>query len=195
MSDCRDCAAGLTATAPPNGAAGRRRLIAIVGPPNCGKSTLFNRLTGLRQKVGNFPGVTVEHHTGKAKIAGHQDVDLIDLPGIYSLVPRSEDELVSCDVLHGRRDGVEKPDAVLLILDSTNLNRHLSLAAPILGLGLPTLVLLNMADDLRSRGGDLDPEKLADQLGAPVALISASRGEGLEAVTRFWRTGSRRRGQ
>jgi ferrous iron transport protein B len=185
VSDCRDCAAGLTAAAPPRGAVGRRRLIAIVGPPNCGKSTLFNRLTGLRQKVGNFPGVTVEHHTGKAKIDGHQDVDLIDLPGIYSLVPRSEDELVSCDVLHGRRDGVAKPDAVLLILDATNLNRHLSLAAPILGLGLPTLVLLNMADDLRGRGGDVDAEKLANQLGAPVALISAARGEGLEAVTRF----------
>lgn len=189
MSDCRDCAAGLTATAPSSGVAERRRLIAIVGPPNCGKSTLFNRLTGLRQKVGNFPGVTVEHHTGKAKIAGHQDVDLIDLPGIYSLVPRSEDELVSCDVLHGRRDGVEKPDAVLLILDSTNLNRHLSLAAPILALGLPTLVLLNMADDLRGRGGDVDAEKLANQLGAPVALISAARGEGLEAVTRFLASG------
>lgn len=185
MSDCHDCAAASTLAAPPKAGMGHRRLVAIVGPPNCGKSTLFNRLTGLRQKVGNFPGVTVEHHTGKAKIHGHHDVELIDLPGIYSLAPRSEDEQVSFDVLHGKRAGVAKPDAVLLILDSTNLNRHLSLAAPILGLGLPTLVLLNMADDLRGRGGEVDAEKLADQLGAPVALISASRGEGLGAVTRF----------
>lgn len=163
----------------------RHKLVAIIGPPNSGKSTLFNRLTGLRQKVANFPGVTVEHRVGKAHMAGHHEVDLVDLPGVYSMNPRSEDERVSHDVLQGRMEGLEKPDAILLVLDSTNLNRHLSLAAPILSLGLPTLILLNMADDLKSRGGKVNVELLAAQLGAPVALISAARGEGLDAVRRF----------
>ena len=144
------------------------RLVAIVGPPNSGKSTLFNRLTGLRQRVANFPGVTVEHRLGKAQVGGHFDVDLVDLPGIYSLSPRSEDERVAYDVLHGRMAGLPRLDAILLILDSTNLSRHLTLAAPILALGLPTLVLLNMADDLRSRGGHVDVESLTASLGAPV---------------------------
>ena len=162
-----------------------QRLIAIIGPPNAGKSTLFNRLTGLRQRVANFPGVTVEHRLGKAQVEGHYDVELVDLPGIYSLSPRSEDEQVSFDVLSGKMPGLRRPDAVLLILDSTNLSRHLTLAAPILALGLPTLILLNMADDLRARDGDVDAEALAASLGAPVALISASKGEGIEAVERF----------
>ena len=162
-----------------------QRLIALVGPPNAGKSTLFNRLTGLRQRVANFPGVTVEHRLGKAQVEGHYDVELVDLPGIYSLSPRSEDEQVSFDVLSGRIDGLRKPDAILLILDSTNLSRHLTLAAPILSLGLPTLILLNMADDLRARDGHVDAEALSKSLGAPVALISASKGEGIEAVERF----------
>lgn len=162
-----------------------QRLIAIIGPPNAGKSTLFNRLTGLRQHVANFPGVTVEHRLGKAQVEGHYDVELVDLPGIYSLSPRSEDEQVSFDVLNGRMPGLRRPDAILLILDSTNLSRHLTLAPPILALGLPTLILLNMADDLRARDGDVDPGALSTSLGAPVALISASKGEGIEAVERF----------
>lgn len=183
MSQCHES----QTVAPP--VASHQRLIAIIGPPNSGKSTLFNRLTGLRQKVANFPGVTVEHHLGKVHVKGHHDVHLVDLPGIYSLTPRSEDERVSHDVLHGTMPGLRKPDAVMLVLDSTNLSRHLTLAAPILGLGLPTLVLLNMADDLRDRGGEVDAEALAAQLGTPVALISASRGEGLAAVTQFLRGG------
>ena len=162
-----------------------QRLIALVGPPNSGKSTLFNRLTGLRQRVANFPGVTVEHRLGKAQVDGHYDVELVDLPGIYSLSPRSEDEQVSFDVLTGKMAGLRKPDAILLILDSTNLSRHLTLAAPILSLGLPTLILLNMADDLRAREGHVDVDALTKSLGAPVALISASKGEGIEAVERF----------
>ena len=161
------------------------RLVAIVGPPNSGKSTLFNRLTGLRQRVANFPGVTVEHRLGKAQVSGHFDVDLVDLPGIYSLSPRSEDERVANDVLHGRMEGLPRPDAILLILDSTNLSRHLTLAAPILALGLPTLILLNLADDLRARGGEVDVASLTASLGAPVVLISAASGEGIEVVERF----------
>jgi ferrous iron transport protein B len=186
MSECDGCAAQGLAVSRAFPHDGPRRLVAIIGPPNSGKSTLFNRLTGLRQKTANFPGVTVEHHLGKAKLHGHAgEVDLVDLPGVYSLVPHSEDERVSHDVLKGKMPGVRRPDAVLLIFDSTNLGRQLPLAAQVLELRLPTLVLLNMSDELRERGGEVDAEVLAAQLGAPVALISASRGEGLGAVTRF----------
>ncbi|MBV9937241.1 MAG: 50S ribosome-binding GTPase, partial [Acidobacteriaceae bacterium] len=123
--------------APPRPAHERDIIVAIVGPPNAGKSTLFNRLTGLHQKVANFPGVTVEQRMGRAKLkGGHQDVFLVDLPGVYSLHPRAEDEQVTHDVLKGVRPDFPKPDAVILILDSTNLGRHLVLAAPILSLGL-----------------------------------------------------------
>jgi ferrous iron transport protein B len=157
----------------------------VIGPPNSGKTTLFNRLTGLHQKVANFPGVTVEQHTGIAELPDGRTVQLIDLPGVYSLSPRSEDEQVAHDVLTGQRSDTAKPEAVLLVLDSTNMARHLMLAAPILALGLPTLVILNMADDLRSRGGHVDLEKLSAELGAPVALVSARRGEGVEQVFDF----------
>jgi ferrous iron transport protein B len=160
-------------------------VVAVVGPPNSGKSTLFNRLTGLRQKVANFPGVTVEQHTGITRLPDGREITLIDLPGIYGLAPRSEDEQVTHDVLKGLREDVPPPDAILLILDATNLGRHLMLAAPILALKRPTLVLLNMADDLRARGGGVDVAGLARQLDAPVALISARSGEGIEEVYRF----------
>ncbi|MFN7989943.1 MAG: ferrous iron transport protein B [Thermoanaerobaculia bacterium] len=163
------------------------RVVAVVGPPNSGKSTLFNRLTGLRQKVANFPGVTVEQHVGKLKIEDAAELDVIDLPGVYSLTPRSEDEQVTHDVLMGRMEGVPKPDTILLILDVTNLGRHLVLAAPILALGLPTLIVLNMADELEKRGGDVEAEALAQRLGAPVALISAASGEGYDTVLQFLR--------
>jgi ferrous iron transport protein B len=159
--------------------------VAIIGPPNSGKSTLFNRLTGLRQKVANFPGVTVEQRVGRAKMKTDREVILVDLPGVYSLNPRSEDEQVTHDVLKGVMKDVPKADSVLLILDSTNLGRHLVLAAPILSLKLPTLVILNMADDLSSRGGKVDTAELASQLGAPVALISAAKGDGVEKVFQF----------
>lgn len=161
------------------------RTVALVGPPNAGKSTLFNALTGLRQKVANFPGVTVEHHSGITRLPNGVEVELVDLPGVYSLDPRTEDERVTRDALMGAVPGIRKPDAILLILDSTNLGRHLMLAAPVLATGTPTLVVLNMADDLTSRGGSIDTEKLASQLGAPVVLISAVRGEGIETVRNF----------
>src|SRR5260370_14995630 len=139
MGDCHGCA--LATSIPPPKQAVRRHTVALIGPPNSGKTTLFNRLTGLRQKVANFPGVTVEHHAGKAKVSAQSDVMLIDLPGIYSMKPMSEDERVSHDVLTGTMPGMDKPDAVLLILDSTNLQRHLTLARPILNLHLPTLII------------------------------------------------------
>jgi ferrous iron transport protein B len=186
MSDCHSCGSCAVATPPPKLAkATRSHVVAIIGPPNSGKSTLFNRLTGLRQKVANFPGVTVEQRVGRARTAGDRDITLIDLPGVYSLNPRSEDEQVTHDVLKGEMKDAPKPDAVLLILDSTNLGRHLVLAAPILSLKLPTLVILNMADDLAHRGGNVDTAELASQLGAPVALISATKGDGVEKVFQF----------
>ena len=182
MSDCHTTP---IATLPSPDAAGKRHVVAIVGPPNSGKSTLFNRLTGLRQKVANFPGVTVEHRMGRVRLDHQHAVFVIDLPGVYSLHPRTEDERVTHDVLSGTMPGLAKPDAVMLILDSTNLNRHLALAAPILGLGLPTLVILNMADDLAGRGGEVNAAELSKQLNTPVALVSASKGVGVDKVFAF----------
>ena len=184
MSSCHDCKSCAAGPPPPGSHGGPAHIIALVGPPNSGKSTLFNRLTGLRQKVANFPGVTVEHRVGRAKVNHDREVMLIDLPGVYSLNPRSDDEQVTHDILVGKREGMQ-PEAVLLILDCTNLGRHLLLAAPVLNLRLPTLVVLNMADDLRGRGGTIDPAALSAQLGAPVALVSATTGEGIEKVFQF----------
>jgi ferrous iron transport protein B len=159
--------------------------VAIVGPPNSGKTTLFNRLTGLRQKVANFPGVTVEHHLGAIRNSDGDEVGLIDLPGIYSLSPKSEDERVAVEVLRGEMRGAPKPDAIVLVLDATNLNRHLVLAARVIAVGLPTLVLLNMSDSLKAQGGDIDVLALARELGTPVAMVSAAKGQGLDVVARF----------
>lgn len=184
MSFCHVSSGGAGLAKPPE-AAVPPRLVALIGPPNSGKTTLFNRLTGLRQKVANFPGVTVEHHIGRAHLPGRHNVDIIDLPGIYSLNPRSEDEQVTYDVLHGRMPGLRRPDGVILVLDSTTLQRHLPLAAAVLTLRLPTLVVLNMADELRERGGAVDTEALANQLGVPVVLVSAATGEGVKSVAQF----------
>jgi ferrous iron transport protein B len=159
--------------------------VVLIGPPNSGKSTLFNRLTGLRQKVANFPGVTVEQRLGLMAGVGRPDLTLIDLPGVYSLDPYSEDARVSIDVLRGKMAGTPRPDAVLLVLDSLHLTRQLMLAAPVLALGLPTLVLLNMSDLMEARGGHIDALKLARELGTPVAQISAMHGTGLDAVPLF----------
>ncbi len=168
---------------PPFGAS--TATVALVGPPNCGKSTLFNRLTGLRQKTANFPGVTVERHHGSVRLSSGKELELLDLPGTYSLTPRSEDERITDDLLRGRMPEVCVPDAVLLVLDSTNLGRHLVLAAPMLALEKPILVVLNMADELRARGGDVDVDVLAERLGTPVVLVSAAKGEGLEGIHHF----------
>jgi ferrous iron transport protein B len=164
---------------------GALQTVVLIGPPNSGKSTLFNRLTGLRQKVANYPGVTVEQRMGLMAGVGREDLTLIDLPGIYSLTPYSEDARVAVNVLRGRMPGTPKPDAVLLVLDSLHLTRQLMLAAPVLAVGLPTLVLLNMSDLMQSRGGQIDTLKLARELGAPVAQISAVHGTGLDSVPLF----------
>jgi ferrous iron transport protein B len=176
-----------SAFVPPAAAAaeGALKTVVLIGPPNSGKSTLFNRLTGLRQKVANYPGVTVEQRMGLMAGVGREDLTLIDLPGIYSLTPYSEDARVAVNVLRGRMPGTPKPDAVLLVLDSLHLTRQLMLAAPVLAVGLPTLVLLNMSDLMQSRGGQIDTLKLARELGAPVAQISAVQGTGLDSVPLF----------
>ena len=183
MSEC--CATPEFVPPPPPAVPGALQTVVLIGPPNAGKSTLFNRLTGLRQKVANYPGVTVEQHMGLMAGVGREDLTLIDLPGIYSLSPYSEDARVSIDVLQGKMPGTPKPDAVLLVLDSLHLTRQLMLAAPVLALGLPTLVLLNMSDLMEARGGVIDPLELARELGAPVAKISAVKGTGLDAIPLF----------
>jgi ferrous iron transport protein B len=158
------------------------RLVALVGPPNVGKSTLFNRLTGLRQKTANYPGVTVEYRTGKLR---KTEVEIIDLPGIWDLSPESEDERIAVSVLSGHIPGLRKPDAVIVVLDATQFLRQLAFAQQILALKLPTLIVINMADLLDRRQGHLDPLALAERLHAPVALVSANNGRSLEAVYRF----------
>ena len=183
MSDC--CTTATVEIAATPRVAGKIQTVALVGPPNSGKSTLFNRLTGLRQKVANYPGVTVEQHYGKLNGIDRSDLTLIDLPGIYSLNSNSEDARVTVDVLHGKMPGSPVPDAVLLVLDSLHLQRQLMLAAPILSLGLPTLVLLNMSDLMETRGGEVDTLALARELGVPVAKISATRGTGLDTIKHF----------
>ena len=182
MNACCETPAFEPPKAPPSDAL---KTVVLIGPPNSGKSTLFNRLTGLRQKVANYPGVTVEQRMGLMAGVGRDDLTLIDLPGIYSLTPYSEDARVAIDVLRGKMPGTPKPDAVLLVLDSLHLTRQLMLAAPVLAVGLPTLVLLNMSDIMESRGGLIDSLKLARELGAPVAQISAVHGTGLDAVPLF----------
>ena len=129
--------------------------------------------------------MTVEQRVGKLSGIGRSDLMLIDLPGIYSLATYSEDARVAVDVLHGAMPGTPAPDAVLLVLDSMHLSRQLMLAGPVLELGLPTLMLLNMSDVMEARSGEVDSLALAQELGAPVAKISAARGTGLDAVRNF----------
>ncbi|MGD0789802.1 MAG: FeoB small GTPase domain-containing protein, partial [Terracidiphilus sp.] len=129
MSACCETPAFKPPSASPQAAT--LKTVVLIGPPNSGKSTLFNRLTGLRQKVANYPGVTVEQRMGLMAGVGRPDLTLIDLPGVYSLTPYSEDARVAVDVLRGKMPGTPKPDAVLLVLDSLHLKRQLMLAAPV----------------------------------------------------------------
>ncbi len=165
--------------------AGASRIVAICGPPNVGKSTFFNRLTGLRQKVANYPGVTVERRIGSLTLPDGQAVSVVDLPGILGTHPRSEDEQISMDVLKGASGTLAKPSAVILVLDATNLAAQLRLVPEILELGIPALVALNLEDDLVARGGSVDTVAIATQIGAPVVATSARMGTGLDRVTDF----------
>ena len=165
--------------------AGSNSAVAICGPPNVGKSSFFNRLTGLHQKVANYPGITVEKRVGRLRLENGDQVDLIDLPGIVGLHPRSEDERVCVEVLRGESETLPRPAAAILLLDSTNLQAHLRMVPGILSLGLPTLVALNMSDELEARGGSVNAEAVSAQIGAPVVLVSALRGTGMEKVAEF----------
>ncbi len=157
-------------------------LVALVGNPNCGKTALFNRLTGSHQKVANYAGVTVERKEGRLLSAAGKTLRLLDLPGTYSLHPRSPDEGITCDVLAGRARGEKRPDLVVCVLDATNLRRNLRLVLAVKRLGLPCIVVLNMADLAAKRGLLLDPTALSAALGMPVVRTVAIKGEGIEAL-------------
>lgn len=152
---------------------------ALVGNPNCGKTTLFNALTGLRQKVGNYPGVTVEKKEGEFIGQHGERIKLIDLPGAYSLNARSPDEAVTRDILLGRFRMVGRPDRVVCVVDASNLERNLYLATQVLELGLPAIVVLNMMDVAREKGLRLDVERLEEILGIPVIPMEAHMRKGL----------------
>lgn len=163
--------------------------VALIGNPNTGKSSLFNALCGGNARVGNYPGVTVEQKTGRLMLplsgseAGRaESVEIVDLPGTYSLAARSADEAVSVDVLTGAMAGVRRPDAVIVIADATNLERNLYLFSQLVELGLPTLLVLNMWDRVSVTGARLDAEGISRQLSVPVVCTCASKRQGIPEV-------------
>src|SRR5205814_5398843 len=153
---------------------GKSSVLALVGNPNTGKTTLFNALSGLHQRVGNYPGVTVETKKGSMTFHG-QHFDLIDLPGTYSLAPRSPDEMVAVDVILGQQAGEARPDVVVSIVDASNLERNLYLTTQALELGVPVVIALNMIDIAESQGVRIDADQLAQRLGVPVVPIQANK--------------------
>ncbi len=159
--------------------ADRTPVYALVGNPNCGKSTLFNALTGLKQKVGNYPGVTVEKKIGETYSQHGKPIKIIDLPGAYSLAARSPDEAVTRDVLLGRRADTPQPDRILCIVDATNLERNLYLVHQILDLGRPVILVVNMMDLARESGIQVRVGRLEQELGIPVIACEAVTGKGV----------------
>jgi ferrous iron transport protein B len=159
-------------------------LLALLGNPNCGKTALFNRLTGSRQKVANYAGVTVERKEGRFTTASGRLLRVLDLPGAYSLHPRSPDERVTRDVLTGHAAGEKRPDLVLVVLDATNLRRQLRLVLAAQRLGRPVVVVLNMADRARQLGLPVDAAKLSQELGVPVVTTVAIGGAGVDDLRR-----------
>ncbi len=149
--------------------------LALAGNQNCGKTTLFNQLTGSNQHVGNFPGVTVDRKDGI--IRGHEDVTVVDLPGIYSLSPYTAEEIVTRDYLLK-----EKPDGIINIVDATNIERNLYLTMQLMELGIPMVLALNMMDEVRQNGGSVNVSKLSQELGIPVVPITASKNEGVSEL-------------
>ena len=150
-------------------------IFALAGNQNCGKTTLFNQLTGSNQHVGNFPGVTVDQKSGT--IRGHKDCTVVDLPGIYSIRPYSGEEIVTRDFLLN-----QKPDGILNIVDATNIERNLYLTLQLIELQVPMVLALNMMDEVRSSGGTIDVQKMSQRLGIPVVPISAVKGEGISEL-------------
>ena len=154
-------------------------LVALVGNPNAGKSALFNALTGARQKVGNYPGVTVERHAGRIALPDGRPVELVDLPGTYSLTPSSPDERVTRDVILGKQAGERLPCALIIVVDASNLDNHLRFAMELIALGRPVVVALNMIDLATRDGLTIDVPALAQTLGVPVIPTVAVRKRGL----------------
>jgi len=156
--------------------------VALAGNPNTGKSTLFNALTGMRQRVGNYSGVTVERVEGRYRDAEGRPVSVLDLPGTYSLSASSPDEEIALSVLVGRAEGVDTPDVVVIVVDAQNLERNLFLASQVLELGIPAVVALNQVDAALAAGIRIDPVELTLEVGAPVVATVATRGEGLDLL-------------
>jgi ferrous iron transport protein B len=160
-------------------------LVALVGNPNSGKSSLFNALTGARQKIANYPGVTVERKSGRTALPDGRPVELLDLPGAYSLQPDSLDEAVTRDVILGKLAGQRRPDALVIVVDAGNLDNHLRFAIELIGQGLPVVIALNMIDLAERDGLEIDPTVLADELGVPVVSTVAVRKRGQGGWMRF----------
>lgn len=158
-------------------------LVALTGNPNAGKSALFNALTGARQKIANYPGVTVERKSGRLALSDGRPVELVDLPGAYSLSPDSLDEQVTRDVLLGTQAGTRRPDALVIVVDAGNLDNHLRFTLEAIGLGIPVVVALNMIDLAKRDGLELDAKRLSAELGVPVVETVAVRKRGLDEVT------------
>jgi ferrous iron transport protein B len=156
--------------------------IALAGNPNSGKTTIFNALTGLRQKVANYPGVTVEKKTGRLTLPDGRNVTVIDLPGTYSLISRSPDEQVAMEVLRGLRPDTPAPDAVVCVVDASNLQRNLYLVSQLIELGRPMVIALNMMDVAARRGLDVSPQLLEKELGVPVIPVIGHKRDGIEQL-------------
>ena len=152
--------------------------VALVGNPNCGKTALFNLLTGARQKVANYAGVTVERKVGQTRLTNGRTVSIVDLPGAYSLTPATPDEQITLEVIEGRRHGEAAPDAIIAVVDATNLRMNLRLVLELKQLGRPLMVALNMADVARAEGLAIDVARLAAELGCPVVETVAVRSDG-----------------
>jgi ferrous iron transport protein B len=150
-------------------------IFALAGNQNCGKTTLFNALTGSNQHVGNFPGVTVDQKSGE--YGGQKNCTVVDLPGIYSMRPYTQEEIVSRDFICN-----EKPDGIINIVDATNIERNLYLTLQLIELRVPMVLALNMMDEVRANGGTIDVEKLSEALGIPVVPISAAKDEGISEL-------------
>lgn len=148
---------------------------ALVGNQNCGKTTLFNQLTGSNQHVGNFPGVTVDSKLGVVK--KHDDCVIVDLPGIYSLRPYTTEEIVTRDFILN-----EKPDGIINIVDATTIERNLYLTTQLMTMDIPMVIALNMMDEVRGNGGTVDIQKMSDMMGCPVVPISAAKNEGVDEL-------------
>jgi ferrous iron transport protein B len=156
-------------------------VIAVIGNPNTGKSTLFNMLTGLKQKTANYPGVTVERHTGTINV-GDQEIGLVDLPGAYSLAAQSPDEMIAIDVLLGHVEKLDRPKAILAVADATNLRRNLFLVTQLIELNLPVVLAINMIDLAEQKGLQHDYRRLANQLGVTVVPVVATTGQGFDEL-------------